>query len=339
MMHSYYFSMLLDGSAYTWDATWPVDLNHYFVAHPGYMKLPSNQGQQYLTNLRDQALDRQFSNKTTEVMRLSPDVDYLQQFRSEADASAKITILQTTRWHVDTWTTLSSSPSMNQLRGKYRLNELAQSEWFWIMHRLLLNPNDWLSSKLLPFERLMGGSVKYGESVSAMEAGNQVHVDVARDWFRLGLRLVDSTALDDKQLDCLWHQVRHLCDVSDKKEYHVYLASTSASLLQRFKKRLPKKTQPSSPSFTLHTLPDTFPFVSWDTSSSTAVGKPLFGVSEDQLKATYARPLMDWLILSRMDYLVGMDQDPDIMTAAWAAQVQTDLLAQHSCQFLPMTTW
>jgi hypothetical protein len=47
------------------------------------------------------------------------------------------------------------------------------------------------------------------------------------------------------------------------------------------------------------------------------------------------------VILTRMDYLVGPQADDFIKTAAWAAQVQTDLLMDDtaSCQFKPMMDW
>ncbi|KAI8074901.1 hypothetical protein BC940DRAFT_286916 [Gongronella butleri] len=351
MMHAYFFSMLTEGSAFAWEITWPLDLNHYFEANPGYMRLPSNHGHQYIRQLGDKGLAHQFARKGKDVMRVDPETDYVQLYKSEQDKSKKVTILETVHWQRDTFAALSSSSTMDRLRGKYRLNELNQSEWFWIMYRLLLNPNPWLADKLAPYASLMGGSVRLGDSVSLREGGNQVQPEIASQWFRVGVRVVDEndvngSPMDDRQISCLWTRIDQLCRESGKPQCHVFLSATSADLMARVKNLRPatkpavaaKDGDRASPSLFIHTLADTFPYTTWE-STSQEVRTGLFGASEDQLKTAYARPVMDWMILSRMDYLVGLDLDDDIKTAAWAAQVNTDLLSKQTCQFHQLASW
>ncbi|KAI8334645.1 hypothetical protein BC941DRAFT_431768 [Chlamydoabsidia padenii] len=327
MAHGYFFSMLVDGTAFTVDMSDPVSFQIYFEATPGYMALQPSQAYYYLDQLdKANEKDDKVRNLTMQTMSLDPDTNYIDHFKPTTR------ILQTTHWPVDSISsTFQVSSTMKQLRDQYRLGELVDSsQWFWVFNRLLLNPTDWLASQLAPHRLLMGGSIQLGDSLSWQDPRHQLD----SPWFRIGLRLDNDDDDDNGTVDCWRGYVEGLCAASKKEQCHLFVSSaTSSSLLHQVKQWS---------SLTVHAVDTSFPLttIGQQQQPSDTIKKNLFESDEQYLKTAYARPIMDWVILSRMDYLLGSQGDNFIKTAAWAAQVQTDLLTDtSSCLIKPMVEW
>ncbi|KAI8097244.1 uncharacterized protein BX664DRAFT_325895 [Halteromyces radiatus] len=329
MTSAYFFSMLVDGTAFTMDMTDPLPFQSYFESYPGYMSLQPSQAYYYIRQWEDKGEQDKVRNITMQMMTLDANTDYKQHFQH-------VKILQTTQWPPlnDNIATFGTSSAMKRLRDRYQLNRLETSEWFWLVYRLLLNPTDWLATQLEPHRTLMGGSTRWGESLSMTDPRNQVATEVATHWFRIGLRLDDNK---EHNVDCWLSYIEGLCDSSGKDQCHVFVSATSISLLDQVRRYSWK-----FPSVTIHTISDAYDFTSIDNEASMIPDKKkkLFESEDQRLKMKFARSVMDWTILTRLDYLLGSEEDTFIKTAAWAAQVQTDLLAESaSCQIKSMTEW
>jgi hypothetical protein len=327
--HGYYFSMLVDGTAFTVDMSDPTPFQSYFEAVPGYMALQPSQAYYYIDQLDKKNENDKVRNMTMQTMTLDPATNYVDHYKQQP-----VRILQTTQWPLDSISTaLQTSPSMKQLRDQYRLNEVTDvSQWFWLVNRLLFNPSDWLASQLAPHRLLMGGSISLGDSLSWMDSRNQIDATVAASWFRIGLRLPEND--DSDETKCWMDHVERLCALSSK-QCHLFVSAPTSRLLHHVKQ------YPATTIHTIHAVADSFAFTTIGHSPVDATKKPLFESEDQYLKSAFARPVMDWVILTRMDYLVGPQADDFIKTAAWAAQVQTDLLMDDtaSCQFKPMVDW
>ncbi|ORZ09896.1 hypothetical protein BCR42DRAFT_423282 [Absidia repens] len=347
MTHAYYFSMLVDGTAFTADMSDPVGLASYFKPHPGFMALQPSQAYHYIQQMDDNERQNKVRNLTMQTMTLDPNINYADHFKQ---GQTPVRMLQTTQWPEDSITnTFQISTPMKHLRDKYRLNELPEtSEWFWLVYRLLFNPSDWLASQLEPHRMLMGGSVTWGESLSLMDPRNQVDATVSSSWFRIGLRLdhpYQSETSAAAAVDCWLKYIDQLCVASKKKQCHLFVSSAiGAAPLEKIKRYNKwSLSSASSTAVVVHTVDDKYAFATMGqdvVDVDQKKKKALFESDEQHATSLFARQVMDWMILSRMDYLLGSRDDDFIRTAAWAAQVQTDLLMDDtSCQIKPMMDW
>lgn len=297
----YYFSMLQQGSAFAYDMTFPVRFEWYFEPLPVYMSMNTDQAKFY-------------ADKTPSIYQepLLTAHDLSTRSFSEYYQQKQITIVNTTEWQGD-WEDLSRNPSMKALRDKYRLNHLRQtSDWFWIVSQLLFSqPTPELRGYLEPYRDIMGGKLDGSTSLSPLDPAHSKVTPEYSSWLRVGLRVNQAEKQDIK---CM---VRHVVNVC-KEQCHVFVSASSLELSKQMKKELQ-----SYKKVMVHGLDDSFDYADFN---------------QDERKETYLRIFMEWLILSKMDYLVGQEKDEYLKTAAWAAQVQTDLL-EKECKILPMTEW
>ncbi|KAI9302289.1 hypothetical protein BJ944DRAFT_270172 [Cunninghamella echinulata] len=353
IIQSYYFAMLIEGTAYTTDMSYPVDFNAYFESKPGYMALLPQQIYKYINEL--QSKDRQLLNNTMQTMELvSPSEDqptafsYRDYYRDQ-----KVSIVQITQWAADsTWSSFHESATFKPLRDKYRLNHFTTSEWVWLINRLLFHPTEWLTNQLQPHRLLMGGTIGYSESLSLKDPQQQLDSTVITTWYRIGVHLDVPAAIypDEEErikkgkemISCLLPYIQRLCEIQKEKNNklcHIFVSSTTPFLHNHFQSQFINKKK----SFmTLHTIDEQYPFIDLDQPLIDVASskKSLFESDDHTLKVAYARSVMDWLILSRMDYLLGPEDNELFKTAAWVAQVQTELVSNsHTCQIDLLRDW
>ncbi|KAF7724396.1 hypothetical protein EC973_001122 [Apophysomyces ossiformis] len=324
---AYFFSMLWDGAAFAFDMRVPVKFEWYFEPIPGYMSMTTDHADLYLGRA-DAATIRRVDHM--EFTALATE-DYRTQLKAD-----NIRILQTSRW--DNWMAMRNNPSMSRSRDKYQLNHLSsKSEWFWVASRLLFaKPSSWLAKHLTPYRNLMGGYVVWSESLSFMDPANMITPAIS-DWFRIGIHMIQKDSAE-----CLASRIASLCSTAEDlgKECHIFLSSTSRESLDRLRKAISLPELKDHHRIQVHTVAEHYDFSELNTAPKSSNSAWTLMSAEDRLKSTYARIFMDWMILSRMDYLVGQEGDDFLKTAAWAAQVRTDLLHLSSnCQFQAMEDW
>ncbi|KAI8984214.1 hypothetical protein BDF20DRAFT_858647 [Mycotypha africana] len=380
--NSYYFSMLQQGSAFAFDMTSPVRLEWFFESSPNYMSMNVDQAKLYLSKVSTttKVLEEDSSSNNNNRKVKSAMEDYLEAVNQEQleqrnflqEYTVKgVTILHT---NTDTWSSVSSpssvvpqwmsmtrNPSMKALRDKYRLNHLPQpqSDAFWIISRLLFSkPTPAMRELLTPYYDLMGGKFELwhdgtdlsltGNSVlSPLDPRNtkvsQSFIDTKKDWFRVGLRVTAAN-----QVKCAVQHAVRVCDKEEGTSCHVFVSTSTETLLRQVKSEFNKKNS----SIYIHAVEEKryrFNDLNHE-KQDTVLGVDrqfnLFADSEEErYRKLYARVFMDWMILARMDYLIGPSSSDFIKTAAWTAQVQTDIITTTSdidsahCQIIPMSDW
>ncbi|KAI8882596.1 hypothetical protein K501DRAFT_285800 [Backusella circina FSU 941] len=298
IVNAYYFSMLMDGSAFAYDMH-PVPFESIFDPVPIYMALSSDRATQYL-------------EKTTRIVAQQGHLSIEQLTTQDFAADYQDTkIVQTFQWFHPDWIHLQSNPSMAAMRDKYRLNHLAlKSDWFFIASRLLFaRPAGWLQHALEPYRELMGGHLQWGEGLSLGDPTTDILQDIRERWFRIGVRLTGGK----QDANCIAHYVASVCQRVDKA-CHVFISAENKVDLDILRRELRRYIKYMS----IHAVAERYPF------------------KEDE-----TRTMMDWILLSRMDYLVGQKGDLFLTTAAWAAQVQTDVKvpAGKVCRVMAMSDW
>lgn len=326
---SYYFSMLQPGSAFAYDMTWPVKMEWYFEPAPIYMAMNTHQAQFYKNEAQPHQIEFHPHQFTEDELLETP---FMEHF-----AERGIKIISTTdssgSSSTPMWMTLRENPSMQGARDKYRLNHLTQkSDWFWLTSRLLFSKpsGGWFAQQLEPYRDLMGGRLDYSESYSPLDPHARKvtpeFIATKQQWLRVGLRLgdVDTTA---KEIHALTAHIARLCQPPQQSIHcHVFISAPNRNLLQAARSSMTKHKM------AVHAIAEGYPFA--DLNDDDGSEK----VDETTLKKKYARTFMDWMILSRMDYLVGQQNDGFLKTAAWAAQVQTDVSIENS-RIIPMSDW
>lgn len=313
--NAYYFSMLQPGSAFAYDMSWPVKMEWYFEPAPSYMAMNTHQAQFYKEKAEPHQI--QYHHQFTEDELLeTPFMEYF--------AERGIKIVSTTNGN---WMTLRENPSMQGARDKYRLNHLTQkSDWFWLTSRLLFSrpSGGWFAQQLEPYKDLMGGKLSYSESYSPLDPQSRKVTPefAAKQWLRIGLRVGDLDTTT-KEINKLTAHIARLCRETN---CHVFISAPTRDLLQT------ARTSMAKHKIAVHAVAEGFAFAD--------LNKAPVEKDELALKKNYARTFMDWLILSRMDYLVGQQNDGFLKTAAWAAQVQTDVSVQTGDhRIIPMSDW
>lgn len=326
--NAYYFSMLQPGSAFAYDMTWPVKWEWFFQPTPGYMAMNSDQAQFYKDKIQPHEIQYQ----------LSQPLQGLDNYSFEIELKGTL-ILSTTHWPAAAYLDMAKNPSMKALRDKYRLNHLTQkSDWFWLTSRLLFSRGtDWLNQQLEPYREIMGGKLEYSESLSPYDPNSyKVTTEFAsKQWFRIGWRVANET--NEQQMACyVDHISNKVCNKATTAggRCHVFVSAPSRPLLKLARKVLSKQKN-----LAVHAVAEGFGFADLHQESENSLDHSIFDTDEDRLKRDYARTFMDWMILSRMDYLIGKTNDGFLKTAAWAAQVQTDVNEGVTCRIVPMSDW
>jgi hypothetical protein len=318
----YYFSMLQQGSAFAYNMTIPVKFEWFFESSPGYMAMSSDQAKYYLERVEQSSQIKHEKALSRLALRKR---HFAELYRSKG-----VTIVSTSAWQ-GSFMDLQYNPSMKPLVDQFRLNHLRnKSHWFWLVSRLLFSrPSARLHEYLEPYRELMGGKVDISESLSPLDpASSRVTREfAAKGWLRVGLRVTNETCVS-----CLSAHVARVCQQGTS--CHVFVSVPHRALLNHVRQELNRQNGVMA----VHAVAEGYGFADLNQASEHSFDHSIFDTNEDRLKRDYARTFMDWVILTRMDYLVGEHGDGFLKTAAWAAQVQTDV-SDRSCQIAPMTDW
>ncbi|KAI8643585.1 hypothetical protein BD408DRAFT_414533 [Parasitella parasitica] len=329
IVNAYYFSMLQQDSAFAFDMTVPVKMEWFFESSPAYMSMNVDQANYYLERAETHQIKSETTLSTAELVQRRFIVDY----KSEG-----VTIVKASQWSGN-WVDQKENPWMKPLRDKYRLNHLLQkSDWFWLAGRLLFSkPSSNLRGHLEPYRELMGGKLELSESVSPLDPDNNpVTLEFAtKGWLRIGLRVGKYSTLEEAV--CLCAHIANVC-LKHTDNCHVFISAPNRKLLATLRTELNKHRHVA-----VHAVAEGYGFADLDQESENSLDHSIFDSGDNRLIRDYARTFMDWIILSRMDYLVGQEKDGFLKTAAWAAQVQTDVSVHNStsrnCRIIPMYDW
>lgn len=343
LVTAFFLALLNDKAAFSTVWIFPVHLDWYFEIDPNGVAMPSDRGLQYL----DQASDAQ---KWT--WHVPENVEYSFSSFSTTDFGAvwtsrklRIISLRTT---AVAWPALVSNPHLIRHIGEYTLDRLADSEMFFIVFSLLFaRPTPWFERILEPYRDLLGGSTTPPSLASSSEP-NLGHRTKA-PWFRIGINIAES-ADDYKDLACMAAQTVFICQSVRKLSArppptcHVFVASSRPHLIARITSEILHRTR----QIHIHSVnPADHPPADLDNLGADVVkSKPgWMGRSpEEVLKRRHARVFLEWTVLSRMDYLLGVKGDRVVETAAWAAQVRMEMLEiagarGNGCSFVEYDGW
>jgi hypothetical protein len=330
--NAYYFSMLQTGSAFAYDMTWPIKIEWFFEALPSYMAMSTDQAKYYKEKTEPHEIIYHPHNFNEGELS---ETNFLENYTNQG-----IKIVSTTQWIRNAWMLLRENPFMKATRDKYRLNHLVQkSDWFWLTNRLLFSvqKGSWFESQLEPYRDIMGGKLQYTESLSLFNPQTRKVTQEfsSKQWLRIGLRVDTSTTQQDIQ--CLISHVVNICQRQQEDlRCHVFISAPNRQLLNTLRNNMAKYRK----QIAVHAVAEGFGFHDLENSKDHSI----FDTDENRLKKDYARTFMDWIILTRMDYLVGQQNDHYLKTAAWAAQVQTDVnvenyTTENRCRIIPMSDW
>ncbi|KAI9488741.1 hypothetical protein BDB00DRAFT_877099 [Zychaea mexicana] len=323
---AYVFALVWDGAAFGIDMDAPVKFDWYFEMTLGSMSMNEGQIEFYLDNdaIADQSTLLDIDSMSTEELQST---DFMAKYRQE-----NVKILRCGKW--DTWTALLDNPSVWRHRDKYQLQKLNPSEVFWVVHQILFRkPSSWLEGHLASYRDLMGGSM-YTDPIQKPPVPDD---SVQHRWMRVGIHLKTSIQED---IDCVAARAAFVCRGAQVmgKECHVFLSAPSQDIIQALQKAIQKRSQKDRRTI-IHAVSESYEFI----PAASMIQSPSVQLSEEQrVKLMYARPIMDWTILSRMDYLIGGHGDLFLKTAAAAAQVETGLYqvgSDEECKIEPMTSW
>lgn len=317
---AYIFSMLWDGSAFAVDMESPVKLEWYFETDPKHMSMTPGQVEFYSSQADPSTVLRLDQMPAHELST----TDFMARYRSD-----NVKIMSCSRW--DPWWHVLNNPSMKHLRDKYRLGQLTHSEGFWVVSRLLFNkPSEWLAGHLEPYRDLMGGQL-YVDPLSTQAKKPSW---IQERWMRIGVRITND---DNGIIECIAGRAANVCNRAQVmgKECHVFLSATLPETIDALQRTISERWQKinNHRPLMLHAVANSYQFKTSPVEEE-----------DDELrrKLMYVRPVMDWLILSRMDFLLGTEGDAFLRTAAWAAQVETELYyddEDDACHLEPMTDW
>ncbi|KAI8990141.1 hypothetical protein BDB01DRAFT_780164 [Pilobolus umbonatus] len=339
--NSYFFSMLQQGSAFANDMTYPVQFDWYFEALPFYMTMHHEQAEHYLSKA---------NNSTVKVESISLGSEYLQtESFPDVYTDRNISIVVTPYWQGN-WMDMKANPSLKAQRDKFRLNHITlKSDWFWLSSRLLFSKpaSGWFLTQLEPYRGIMGGKLQSGEGLSPLDPDNSISPkNNPPKWLRIGIRLTKSSTEGDAF--CLASHAANVCSETigksedNERSCHVFLSAPTAKSINILRTALKRLKQETDQLITIHSVSDQYPYFDLDTLPDAQTPSTLYQPAENGLKHQYARTFMDWIILSRMDYLIGHKNDGFLKTAAWAAQVQTDVKVNtdnNSCRIVPLADW
>lgn len=319
IVNGYLFSALYENgaAAFAVDMDTPVKFEWFFEPTPSYMSMHMGQADFYSSRADPATIKTVDSISASELSN----VNFADNFREN-----NVRILRYS--HLDSWKYMQQNPSLQRHMDQYRLGDLSVSEGFWLASRLLFHkPSGWLSNHLIPYRDLMGGTL-YADPLGRFES------PVLDRWMRIGIHVTDSTSAR-----CLASRVASVCSRTQVmgKKCHVFLSAPSSDMIETMRAAIGKHRQKDRP-IVLHAVADGYDF-----APSQHQELSLLESEEQHLKMAYARLYMDWIILSRMDYLLGSHGDEYLKTAAWAAQVQTDLVYPNDqddeCRIESLQDW
>lgn len=298
---AFYLAVSLDGTAYAVDMTAPIRLEWYFDTDPAGSVMTTDQAHHYLKlhgkSKTGVAIDGSLNHETL------ANVDLNSKYRS-----SDIRVLQTR--NLGNWMELTKNPILSKNLKSYDLQTLSEDEWFAIARRFLFaKPSEWFRGLLEPYRNIMGGRVDSPRSLSLNDP-ETLPTTEEQTTFRIGVHITDK-----KHAECFAKQSERICEshAGDRKCY-LFISSANAEATQALRVAAGAK-------LTVRDVDSSYPYVDLD--------DPYTG-NENNSKIWYARVIMEWTILTRMDYLIGSDEFTE--TAAWVAQSSYLQLRQDGCQ-------
>ncbi|KAI9275520.1 hypothetical protein BDA99DRAFT_495683 [Phascolomyces articulosus] len=327
MTTAYLFALVWDGAAFGIDMDAPTKFDWYYEMTLGYMSLNEGQVNFYL----DKA-EKEDPSSILDLDKMSAKeletTDFMTQYRSD-----NVKILRCGQW--ENWKALLNNPSVWRYRDKYQLQHLTPPEIFYIVHQILFRkPSHWLAGHLGPYLDLMGGEM-YRDPIQKKPTPNE---SIWNRWMRIGIHMTsDST---QEEMDCVASRAATVCRSAQVmgKECHVFLSAPSQDIIQALQKSIQARSQKERPTI-IHAVSESYEFTPASTMDEAG---PVDPSDEQRVKLIYARSIMDWTILSRMDYLIGGYGDLYLKTAAAGAQVETGVFEYNKegdCEVVPMEEW
>ncbi|KAI7854985.1 hypothetical protein BDC45DRAFT_568775 [Circinella umbellata] len=327
MTTAYLFALLWDGAAFGIDMDAPVKFDWYYQTTLGYMSMNEGQVNYYLDKAEKNDPSSILDLDTMSAQELES-TNFMTQYRND-----NVKILRCGQW--ENWKALLKNPSVWRYRDKYQLQKLTQSQVFYIVHQILFRkPSDWLASHLGPYRDLMGGEM-YRDPIKRRPIP---YDSVIHRWMRVGIHMPsDSTQVE---LDCVASKAAMVCRSAQimGKECHVFLSAPSQDIIQDLQKSIQKRSQKERRTI-IHAVSESYEFTPATAMAEADVVDPS---DEQRVKLVYAREIMDWTILSRMDYLIGSHGDLFLKTASAAAQVETGVFEYNKdgeCEVVVMKDW
>ncbi|RUO96129.1 hypothetical protein BC936DRAFT_142571 [Jimgerdemannia flammicorona] len=351
---SFYLALLNDKTAFSPVWTFPVRLDLYFEIDPRDVVMNTGRGLQYLNRTTNDAA--KWTWNASPSPDSSPDskdnpfstTDFIANWTSR---SLRIISLRTS---TAAWPSLILNPSLARHTGDYGIYRLTPSEMFVVVHRTFFaRPTPWFRDLLQPYRDLLGGDLDPPSLASAPPPRppppKKLFRKTSPAWFRIGIHLdpAATAAAADLNIACLAMQAASVCrsvrsiDAISRPDCHVFIASSDPPLVNRLGREITRQIK----YIRVHSVdPISHPPADLDALDADSIAPPSGAKrwsAEELLKRRHARGFMEWTLLSRMDYLLGVKGDPVLETAAWAAQVQLELLKGGSgeCRFMEYDDW
>ncbi|KAI8583365.1 hypothetical protein K450DRAFT_223282 [Umbelopsis ramanniana AG] len=298
---AFFLGVSLDGTAYAVDMTAPIRMDWFFEIDPAGSAMTTDQAHHYLqlhgVSKTSVAVDGSLDNASL----ASKDLKAVYQ-----KEGARIVQAQ----KLGDWHQISKNPVLFKTLKGYDLQTLTEQEWFVVARRFLFaKPSEWFRQVLEPYRSIMGGRVGPPRSLSLNDPDTRLTQE-ERTLYRIGVHITDPS-----QAHCLAKYADQVCKKqAGERKCYLFVSAGNADAMQAMRQAVGDKV-------TIRTVDSTYEYQDLD--------KPFSG-SEDDAKVFYARVIMDWTILTTMDYLIGADDF--IETAAWVAQVPLDRDAEEECQ-------
>jgi hypothetical protein len=305
---AFFLAVSLDGTAYAVDMTVPIRLEWYFDVDPAGSAMTTDQAYHYL-ELHGKAKTAIASDGSIDNTTLA-NQDLKTKYKQSGTR-----IVQTQ--HLGDWSHIVRNPVLSQNLHGYDLQTLSHQEWFMVARRFLFaKPSTWFRQVLEPYSGIMGGRVEPPRSLSLNDPDSRPTQE-ERTLYRIGIHITDPA-----QASCLAKHAQRVCEsYAGERKCHLFVSASHAEAMQAMRTAAGEK-------LTVRTVDSSYEYGDLD--------EPYKG-SESNAQIRYARVIMDWTILTRMDHLIGTDDF--IETAAWVAQAPLDRISYNRCQAVTNTDW
>ncbi|KAH8555936.1 hypothetical protein BGW37DRAFT_479136 [Umbelopsis sp. PMI_123] len=303
---AFFLGVSLDGTAYAVDMTAPIRLEWFFDIDPAGSAMTTDQAHHYLQFHGQSKTSVAVDGSLDNTVLANEDLKTLYQKEGTR-------IVQTQ--HLGNWSQLVKNPVLSKALKSYDLQTLNEQEWFVVARRFLFaKPSAWFRQVLQPYHSILGGRIDPPRSLSLNDPDTR-QTQEERTLYRIGVHITDPS-----QAPCLAKYAQHVCKTqAGERKCYLFVSSSNSDSMQAMRKI-------TSDKLTIRTVDATYDYRDLD--------EPLSG-SEEDAKVQYARVIIDWTILTRMDHLIGSDDF--IETAAWVAQVPLDPGTEEECQ--AATVW
>jgi len=310
---AFFLGVSLDGTAYAVDMTEPVRLEWYFDVDPVGSAMTTDQAHHYL--------DLHGKAKTAIAIDGSLDNTTLanQDLKTLYKESGK-RIVQTQR--LGDWAHIARNPILSANLKSYDIQTLSYQEWFAVARRFLFaKPSSWFKQVLEPYRSIMGGRIEPPRSLSLNDPDSRPTQE-ERTLYRIGIHITDPS-----QASCLAKHAHRVCEshAGDRKCY-LFVSASHAEAMHAMRTAAGDK-------LTIRTVDSSYEYGDLDEA---------YSGNEGNAKVRYARVIMDWTILTRMDHLIGANDFTE--TAAWAAQAPLEKIKKEEtsgtkCQAETIAHW